>query len=117
MAESNLNQARSNLGAAAQAGDRVSPEKSRAQRLPPQERNQPDPVLQMSIGRVGGGAVAFAAVICAIILGVVLYGLDSPTPNPQMASAPPPASFAPAAGGISGAAIPRAPQTNDSGHS
>lgn len=84
--------------------------------LPPQETNQPDPVLQLSIGRAGTGAVTLVALVCAVILGVVLYGLNSPTPNPQVASVPRPAPSAPAAGGKSGPAIPSAPETNNSGH-
>lgn len=51
--------------------------------LPPQERNQPDPAMQLSGGRVGGGAITLVAVLCAIIVGVVLWGLNSPAPSEQ----------------------------------
>lgn len=84
--------------------------------LPPQESNQPDPALQMSIARVGTGGITLVAVICAAILGVVLYGLNSPASKTQLASVPA-APSAPAAGGQSGPAIPRAPETHNSGHS
>jgi hypothetical protein len=52
-----------------------------AAKLPPQVTNQPDPAMQLSVGRMGGGAITLVAVVSAIILGVVLYGLNSPAPT------------------------------------
>jgi hypothetical protein len=77
-----------------------------AARLPPQERNQPDPVLQLSVGRLGAGWITLVAVLAVIIIAVVLYGLNSPAPA-EHATAPAAASnaaSAPAAGGGSGTA-------------
>ena len=38
-----------------------------------QEKQQPDPMLQKSTGRMGGGTITIAAVV----LGVVFYGLNA----------------------------------------
>jgi hypothetical protein len=95
-------------------------EEQLAARLPPQEVDQPDPGLQLSVGRLGAGSVALVAAICAVILAVVLYGLNSPAPNTQVAGTPPSQSSAPAAGGKGGPPSPATPtpqQTNNSGHS
>lgn len=102
------------------AGARATHEEVLASRLPPQEANQPDPVLQLSVGRMGAGAITLVAVICAVILGVVLYGLNSPAPNAQDVGNAPRVASAPAAGGKGGPATPATPtpqQTNNSGHS
>ena len=41
-----------------------------------QEKDQPDPFLQLSTGRMSGGGLALAVVAVVAILGVVLYGLN-----------------------------------------
>jgi hypothetical protein len=61
---------------------------------------------------VGVGSITLAAIAAAVILGVVLYGLNSAPPAPQATAQT--ASSAPAAGG--GAANP-APQAGKNGHS
>ena len=81
-----------------------------AAKLPPQVKEQPDPMLQLSVGRVGAGSLTLAAVVAAFILGVVLYGLNSPAPD---AGAP---ATAPAAGGKAGPAAPGGQQTGNAGH-
>jgi hypothetical protein len=101
----------------AEPGAGITHEQALASRLPPTEVEQPDPGLQLSVGRVGAGSITLVAVICAVILAVVLYGLNSPTPNTQNAGATPSASAAPAAGGKSGPATPSAQETHNSGHS
>lgn len=68
-----------------------------AAKLPPQETEQPDPGLQLSVGRVGAGSITLVAVVCAVILAVVLYGLNSPGPDTADSGAPN-ATSAPAAG-------------------
>jgi hypothetical protein len=83
-----------------------------AAHLPPQETDQPDPALQLSVGRLGGGSITLVAILAVIILSVVLYGLNSPTPNDQHAGTPPSASAA-AAGGGPGA--PNGPQQTRNG--
>jgi len=106
--------------ATAQPDDRISHEEALASRLPTQEVNQPDPVLQLSVGRLGAGPIALLGVICAVILAVVLYGLNSPAPNTQDVGTPPSAASSPAAGGKGGPARPATStpqQTNNSGHS
>lgn len=117
MTERRLNEVRPDSAAVGRSAEHPRSGPRTAGSVPPQEAVQPDPVLRLSFGRLGGGTVAVVIVICAVILGVVLYGLNGPTHNEQTASAPPATSSAPAAGGKSGPAIPSAPQTNNSGHS
>jgi hypothetical protein len=88
-------------------------------RLPAQEAQQPDPMLQMSVGRIGAGGLTLVAVVAALILAVVFYGLSGGGRAEQAAAAPPPPPAAqsakPQAGGKSGAATPSAPRANESG--
>lgn len=65
-----------------------------AARLPPTETEQPDPMMQLSVGRVGAGSVTLAALVGAVILAVVLYGLNSPAPNAGTPANAPPAAAA-----------------------
>lgn len=86
-----------------------------AAKLPPQETNQPDPILQLSVGHLGAGSMTLVAIAAAIILGVVLYGLNGPAPNtasPAVAT-----SAAPQAGGKAGPAAPSGQHTGNTGHS
>jgi hypothetical protein len=87
-----------------------------AAHLPGSETEQPDPMLQMSTGRMGAGGITIAAVVMALILGVVLYGLNGRA-SVESSAAPPSttASHTPAAGGNSSAATPGAPRANESG--
>ena len=59
-----------------------------------QEREQPDPALQMSTGRVGVAGWAIFAVIAVVILTAVLYGLNGPSETPTLTAG---ASSTPAA--------------------
>jgi hypothetical protein len=77
-------------------------------------KEQPDPALQLSVGRVGAGSLTLVAVVGAIILAVVLYGLNSPAPNTAAPAGP---ASAPAAGGKPGPAAPGGQQTGNTGHS
>ena len=82
--------------------------------LPIMEAQQPDPMMQT--GRLGAVGISIAAVVVAIVLGVVLYGLNEHTADNT--AAPPSTTAAgqnPAAGGNSGAATPGAPRANESG--
>jgi hypothetical protein len=90
-----------------------TPGQKLADSLPVYETEQPDSA-QLSAGRMGVGSITLAAVAGAVILGVVLYGLNSAPPAPQAAARAPTASSAPAAGG--GAANP-APRAGKNGHS
>jgi hypothetical protein len=87
--------------------------------LPIQESQQPDPMLQMSIGGMGAGGLTLVALVAVLILGVVFYGLNSGGTAEQTAAAPPAPPVAhsakPQAGGNSGAATPSAPRANESG--
>jgi len=87
-----------------------------ADRLPAQERNQPDPVLQLSVGRLGAGPIALVAIIAAIILAVVFYGLNSPAPNTHDVATPKTAASAPAAAGGANPAAPGMQPSNAGGH-
>ena len=85
--------------------------------LPPTETQQPDPLLQMTTGRVRAGGITIAAIVVVIVVGVVLYGLNSRT-TLEPTAVPPAATAAhqpPAAGGTSGPATPGAPRANASG--
>ncbi len=92
----------------------ASAEERLAASLPPQERRQPDPALQLSVGRLGGGAITLVAVVAAFILAVVLYGLNSPGPNAQDVGTPPKTAAAPQAGGNPGA--PNQQPANSANH-
>ena len=81
-------------------------EETAAANVAPQERQQPDPALQLSVGRVGAGIVALVAVVCAFIVGVVLWGLNSPAPNAQDVGTAASASTNPPGPGTSGAGTP-----------
>lgn len=83
--------------------------------LPLQEANQPDPMLQLTTGRMGAGGITLAALVIAVVLGIVFYGLNSPVTPEQTAAAPVPHSAQPQAGGKSGPAAPSAPRANESG--
>lgn len=91
----------------------------RSTELPTQETDQPDPLMQISTGRAGVGTITIAALAIAVILGFVLYGLNSRGSNEQTAAAPPAGSQVhsaqPAAGGKGGAPTPSAPRANESG--
>jgi len=73
--------------------------------VPAQEKEQPDPMLQITTRRVGGMAAALLTVAAVFILWVVLYGLNEPGGS----SAALPANH-PAAPGNSSAVSPTAPQ-------
>jgi hypothetical protein len=77
----------------------------------PASVQQPDSA-QLSAGHMGVGSITLAAFAAAVILGVVLYGLNSAPPAPQATAQT--ASSAPAESG--GAANP-APQAGKNGHS
>jgi hypothetical protein len=100
-----------------QAEPEATHEQILAAKLPPQVTEQPDPMLQLSIGRLGAGSVTLAAVAAAIVLAIVLYGLNSPAPNTQDVAAAPSPAAAPAAGGKPGPATPSAQHTGNTGHS
>jgi hypothetical protein len=94
------------------------PEREPAMQMPITETQQPDPLLQTSTGRMGAGGVTLAAIVVAMILGVVLYGLNDRTTAQSTAAAPSTtAGQPPPAGGSgnSGAATPGAPRANESG--
>jgi hypothetical protein len=87
-------------GDAGKPGREQTHEELLSAKLPPQVTNQPDPALQLSAGRLGGGAITLVAVVTVMILGVVLYGLNAPAPPaagagtagsaPSSSAAPPP---------------------------
>ena len=116
MAEDNSDKGEPNAVSPGRPRDRFVSKNSDAPRLPPQESNQPDPLLQLSIGNRRGGAVALIALICIVIIGVVLYGLNGPTPETHKAGAPVTQS-APATAGQSAPAGPPKAQADKNGHS
>jgi hypothetical protein len=87
--------------------------------LPLQEANQPDPMLQITTGHLGAGGITLAALVVAVILGIVFYGLNSRVGDEHTAAAPPTASSTPPAqpqaAGKGGPAAPSAPRANESG--
>jgi hypothetical protein len=88
------------------AGSRPDAEERLAASLPLDERDQPDPELELSYGRTGASGITLIAVVAAVILAVVFYGLNSPAPNGQQAGTPPSATAAPQAGGAPAAPNP-----------
>jgi hypothetical protein len=84
-----------------------------AANLPHQERKQPDPALQLSVGRVGAGGITLVAVACAIIIAVVLWGLNSPAPNAQDVNTAASSSANPPGPGTSGAGTPNPQPSNN----
>jgi hypothetical protein len=71
--------------------------------LPTQEKQQPDPMLQITTGHIGAGGVTLVAIAVAVILGFVLYGLNFGGTAQHTATAPPPPNnMLPAGGGQSG---------------
>lgn len=96
------------------AGSRPDAEERLAASLPLDERDQPDPELELSFGRTGAGGITLTAVVAAAILAVVFYGLNSPAPNGQHAGTPPSAAAAPQAGGAPAAPNPQ-PNNNANG--
>lgn len=91
--------------------DRTTPDDSEARlaaSLPPTVKEQPDPMLQMSTGRMGAGGITLFAVAAVVILGVVLYGLNGK--NPEGAAPPPAAASAPAGTGKPAPPSTTAPQ-------
>jgi hypothetical protein len=94
---------------------RVSEAKHQPDPMSP-EQHQPDPMLQMSAGQLGPGALTLVAVVIAVILGVVFYGLNNGATAEHPAAAPTPApSSQPAAGGKANPPAKSAPQTNTTG--
>ena len=83
--------------------------------MPEQEKNQPDPMLQLSAGRMGGSAITLAAIVAAVVVGVVLYGLSSPNRTEQIPPSPSAQSAHPQGGGQPGPANPSGPRANESG--
>jgi len=83
-------------------------------KLPSEEKNQPDPLLQMTTGRMGAGGITLMAIGAILILAVVFYGLNGGKRGEQTtATAPPPIHNAqPQAGGKGGAATPGPPRAN-----
>jgi hypothetical protein len=91
----------------------VTHEEALAERLPPLETEQPDPVLQLSVGRLGAGSVTLAAIAAAAILAVVLYGLNTPAPSANDVHGPAGTPVAQASGGSpGGVAAPQAANSN-----
>jgi hypothetical protein len=93
------------------AGPGPDTEERLAASLPLDERDQPDPELELSYGRTGPGGITLVAVVCAIIVGVVLWGLNSPAPNPQDGKSAASTSANPPGPGTSGAGTSN-PQPN-----
>lgn len=60
-------------------------------RAPPSvEEDQPDPMLQLSTGRMGSGGMSLIAIAIVVILAVVFYGLNGRmhgTSSPQQPAA------------------------------
>lgn len=85
--------------------------------MPPQEKNQPDPMLQLTAGRLGAVGTALAAVAAAVILSLVLYGLNTGANFVQTAAAPPAAApnARPQTDGKGGPPAPTGPRANESG--
>lgn len=91
----------------------VTAEERLAASLARHERNQPDPAMQLSVGRVGAGGITLVAVVCALIIGVVLWGLNSPAPNARNVGPAASASTNPPGPGSAGAGTPNPQPSNN----
>jgi hypothetical protein len=80
-------------------------------KMPLPVKEQSDPLLQTSTGRMGAGGLSLILLAVVIIMSLVFYGLNGP--NSGSSSAPASATSAPAtpqdAGVSSGAGSPAAP--------
>ena len=97
------------------AGSGPDAEERLAASLPLDERDQPDPELELSYGRTGPGGITLIAVVAAAILAVVFYGLNSPAPEGQHAGSPPGAAAPPQGGGTPAAPNPQPSNTANGG--
>lgn len=59
--------------------------------VPPAELEQPDPQLSLSSGKASALQITLTAVAIAFILGVTVYGLNRPIPEPNEIAATSPA--------------------------
>ena len=91
----------------------TSPQNERV--TPEQEMHQPDPMLQMSVGKMGAGAVTLAAVFAAVVVGIVFYGLNSGNRTEQAKSFPSAHNAQPQPGGQPGPTNATGPRANESG--
>ncbi len=73
------------------------------------ETNQPDPALQLTTGRLGGGALSLVVLGIILVIAVVLYGVNGPATN--NAAKPTAPATTSATGGDAGGATPTAPQS------
>src|SRR5262249_22623474 len=83
------------------------PERKLESELPREEREQPDPALQLSTGRLGAAGWVIFAVIGIFVLTVVLWGLNGPNETPSPSG--PAASTNAAAPNTSSGPTPTAP--------
>jgi hypothetical protein len=75
------------------------------------EARQPDPMLQLSVGRIGAGGLSLIALVVVVILVVVFFGLNVGGPS----GSTPPLPSTPAAGGNSAAGTPGAVPSRQGG--
>jgi hypothetical protein len=85
--------------------------------LPIMETQQPDPMLQLTTGRMRASGIALVALALALVLGVVFYGLNSgkETGTENLQTSPASHNSQPQAADGSGPAAPGAPRSNESG--
>ena len=83
------------------------PERRLEAETPLPEREQPDPALQLSTGRIGAAGWGIFTVIAVCILTVVLYGLNGPSGTSSPAGGAPSPAAAPS---TSPAPTPTAPE-------
>jgi hypothetical protein len=85
------------------------PERRLESQLPREERQQPDPALQLSTGRLGAAGWAIFAVIGIFVLTVVLWGLNGPSETSPSGSSGGAAKTSAAAPNTSSGPTPTAP--------
>ncbi len=91
----------------------VTHQETLAAGVPVRERDRPDPMLETTGGRVGASGITLAALIAALVLAVVIYGLNSPSPATQDVGNPRAALSNPAVGGKG---LPPGPSPQRSGN-
>jgi hypothetical protein len=78
--KTDMNSPASNPARPGQSTSGASAEERLEANLPTQEKEQPDPALQLSHGRLSAGSITLVGVLIALVLGVVFYALNSPAP-------------------------------------
>jgi len=85
----------------------------RNRKAPDPEKLQPDPQLRLSRGRANWLQMALVAAACAIILGIMIYGLNQPEREGGIVASSPSRTETTGTAPQPGQAPPATPQQNE----